>query len=123
VYTLALNAVCSYENFEAEMRRLNRRTSLVPWDELDGKLRGKLEKDVEVATDVTRAEIMPVIKSLYTHGQSPSPTCCDFDEIEYILVDTSKMEYLMMKMVPLHVYYGRRQPYRCHILGQKHILY
>jgi hypothetical protein len=36
VCVCVLNAICSYSNFEAEMRRLNRGTSLVPWDELDG---------------------------------------------------------------------------------------
>jgi hypothetical protein len=53
-----------------EMRRLNRGTLLVPWDKLAGKLKRKLEgepMDVEVATNITRAELVPVIKNFYTH--------------------------------------------------------
>jgi hypothetical protein len=53
---------------------------------------GKLEggpKDVDVATDVTRAELVLVIKSFYTRVESPSSKCCDFHEIECIRVDPS----------------------------------
>jgi hypothetical protein len=49
------------------MRRLNPGTLLVPWDELKGKLAGA-PKDVDIATNVTRAELVPVIKTFYTHG-------------------------------------------------------
>jgi hypothetical protein len=72
-----LQKIATLSSLEAEMLRLHRGTSLVLWGELEGSwwTNWTMPKGVVITTNFTRAELELVIKSLYTHGDSPSPTC------------------------------------------------
>jgi hypothetical protein len=77
----------------------------INWGEVKGKLEGA-PMDVDVATIITRAELVPVVNTFILTEESPSPARCDFDDIECIAVDSSQLEHLMMPMAPVHVHHA-----------------
>jgi hypothetical protein len=83
-------------------------------DKLMGKMeRGEAELDIEHG--ITRAEIERVIKNYYTHGNSQSPKCCDFEIVNYP-IDSSQLRHLMMPQTPTHKYGECCEPVEYHIV-------